>query len=289
MIIKYFYAILRYINKRGNMIRAFSILIYFVMGVTSVFTGLLVLYFMWFAGEISGGMLYVIVALLFLLGFVSLYSAIKKKFLFRKRFVILSYFVLALLLIPFTEKNLSPEEYIVSPKVLNLRQGAGKNFPVIGKLKSGNVVKVVDSLQGGWMFVQTNNKQGYVYGKYLSKEKWGNEKWLYAGLIVIVGILIGSRISPPPLLKVSQIGLIVYKRPLSEKEYKDNVQEAQARLTVLGKNKYFQKTEGITFFTPEKWVKIRIIDPNNPYNRKAQTGYIRKAKYLWELKRNKTS
>ena len=51
--------------------------------------------------------------------------------------------------------------------VLNVRSGAGTNYPVVGKLNAGNKVSVY-RYEGEWAYIQSGNLSGYVNNYYLA-------------------------------------------------------------------------------------------------------------------------
>jgi len=55
---------------------------------------------------------------------------------------------------------------VVNCWYLNVRAGAGVNHRVIGVLRRGDVVNVLDS-RGGWYHIETENFSGWVFGRYL--------------------------------------------------------------------------------------------------------------------------
>lgn len=68
------------------------------------------------------------------------------------------------------EDSLVLDRFEVNTSSLNIRGGAGTNFPVIGSLKRGETVERVDKV-GEWFYVNYNSagmcKQGWVHGYYL--------------------------------------------------------------------------------------------------------------------------
>jgi len=57
--------------------------------------------------------------------------------------------------------------YTVTATNLNVRSGAGTNYSLIGSLKRGSAVQVIQKLSNGWYKVSYNGKAGYVSGQYI--------------------------------------------------------------------------------------------------------------------------
>ncbi len=266
------------------MVRAFSILIYFIAGIIALFTGGFLLYEL-LSGDLTGWVLWITSSLLVILGIVSLVSAVKKKFIIRKRFVILHYVFLVILSALLYEKKREPNEYYIKAKVLNMRKGPGKNYAVIGKLKSGESVFALDTVQGNWILVQADNKQGYVFGKYLKTDRITTEMWVIGVILLVVWLFAWAYISPPPILKVTfPNGLIAYKRPVPRE--KEDI-EHEFRADILEKGRYIQKVEEISIFPTKGWVRIRLIDELNPNSRKTPVYFIRESAYEQLKEENK--
>ncbi len=56
----------------------------------------------------------------------------------------------------------------VTASSLNVRSGYGTNYSVIGSLKRGQKVEIVES-KNGWHKIKYNNRYGYVAGQYINK------------------------------------------------------------------------------------------------------------------------
>jgi len=65
----------------------------------------------------------------------------------------------------------SVEQYVVSSKTLNMRNGAGKDYEVISTLSQGDAVTVIDKSENGWWYVDFNGRQGYVFAQLLVKDQ----------------------------------------------------------------------------------------------------------------------
>lgn len=52
---------------------------------------------------------------------------------------------------------------------LNIRSGPGTTYSIVGKLRSGDKVRVVKNLNNGWTEIEFRNSKAYVSSKYLSK------------------------------------------------------------------------------------------------------------------------
>ena len=63
--------------------------------------------------------------------------------------------------------------YVKATANLNVRQGASTKYKSIGKLKKGQKVKVISSLDG-WYKIKFNGKYGWVSKKYVSKSSYSS-------------------------------------------------------------------------------------------------------------------
>ena len=80
---------------------------------------------------------------------------------------------------PFNDVAYEPQEAIsvepyravvkVEQGTLNMRAGAGTNYPVIFKLPNGTPLTVLVEYPNGWAFVDDDGTQGYVSMKYLER------------------------------------------------------------------------------------------------------------------------
>lgn len=78
---------------------------------------------------------------------------------------------------PTKEEKKTPLQYFVNTTQLNIRSGPGKNYPVIGKLKFGQPVKIEKQYSKGWCLISYAGSSGvtlvgYVatsYLRYLAK------------------------------------------------------------------------------------------------------------------------
>lgn len=70
------------------------------------------------------------------------------------------------------EESMTPYEAVVNTAKgsLNMRSGAGTDFPVIFKLPKGTPVTVLIEYANGWAFVDEDGTQGYVSMQYLTRE-----------------------------------------------------------------------------------------------------------------------
>jgi len=59
------------------------------------------------------------------------------------------------------------EKYIVTSQTLNVRNGEGTEFNVIGKLSKDDKVVVLEKGQSGWWYIDFDGIKGYVFSKYL--------------------------------------------------------------------------------------------------------------------------
>jgi hypothetical protein len=111
-------------------------------------------------------------------------------------------------LIFITTQLLSQEYKIVNAKTLNVREYAGTEFEIIGKIHKDDKVKLL-SEENEWSHIETDEGlTGYVSTEYLSiynesventerkenKEKKGDNIWLYIiiGIIIIASIFGGK-------------------------------------------------------------------------------------------------
>lgn len=59
----------------------------------------------------------------------------------------------------------------VTADVLNVRSGPGTGYNIIGSLKNGNIVEIVDESKGGWYGIMFNSGTGYVSAEYITKNQ----------------------------------------------------------------------------------------------------------------------
>ncbi len=57
---------------------------------------------------------------------------------------------------------------VINAGVLNVRTRPGKHGSVIGKLKRGNLVSIYEKTQEGWYRLKYDNRNAYVYGKFVN-------------------------------------------------------------------------------------------------------------------------
>ncbi|WP_346046730.1 SH3 domain-containing protein, partial [Paraclostridium tenue] len=55
---------------------------------------------------------------------------------------------------------------VVTATRLNIRSGYGTKYPLIGSLKNGEKVEIVES-QNGWHKIRYNGGYGYITGEYI--------------------------------------------------------------------------------------------------------------------------
>lgn len=67
------------------------------------------------------------------------------------------------------EKFLSSEEFYKTTTGLNVRMGAGTNYPIAFTLDKDDEIEIISNI-GSWYKISNNNKIGYVNGKYLIKD-----------------------------------------------------------------------------------------------------------------------
>jgi hypothetical protein len=83
-----------------------------------------------------------------------------------------------------TTKSTEPvigDNYIVNSTTLNLRTGPDKNATIITPLKVGDVLKLINSDNSSWWYVEFSGSKGYVYSKYLDHDPYsGWEKKSYS-------------------------------------------------------------------------------------------------------------
>lgn len=79
----------------------------------------------------------------------------------------LKYFLLIFIFL--TTQKAFAEEYVVDTPVLNIRSCAGTDCKIIGKLTEGEYVNSIQDT-GEWVEISTENGQGYVIKRALSKE-----------------------------------------------------------------------------------------------------------------------
>lgn len=60
----------------------------------------------------------------------------------------------------------APKTGIVLPSLLNMRTGAGKEFPPIQRLKAGQTVEIVETV-GKWYKVKVDEGEGFVMSAYI--------------------------------------------------------------------------------------------------------------------------
>lgn len=53
---------------------------------------------------------------------------------------------------------------------LNVRSGPSTSYYILGKLRIGDKVKVIEQLSNGWSKIKFEGKVAYVSSQYLSKE-----------------------------------------------------------------------------------------------------------------------
>lgn len=65
-------------------------------------------------------------------------------------------------------KKASPalKKGIVLPSLLNMRTGAGKEFPPIQRLKAGQTVEIIETV-GKWYKVKVDENEGFVMSAYI--------------------------------------------------------------------------------------------------------------------------
>ena len=60
----------------------------------------------------------------------------------------------------------SPKKGIVLPSLLNMRTGAGKEFPPIQRLKAGQTVEIIETV-GKWYKVKVGENEGFVMSEFV--------------------------------------------------------------------------------------------------------------------------
>ena len=60
----------------------------------------------------------------------------------------------------------APKTGIVLPSLLNMRTGAGKEFPPIQRLKAGQTVEILETV-GKWYKVKTDEGEGFVMSEFV--------------------------------------------------------------------------------------------------------------------------
>ncbi len=88
------------------------------------------------------------------------------------------------------------KKYYITTNVLNVREGKGKDFKVIKKLKKGDKINVVSN-EGEWTQISLEDgKIGYVSSEFISnKPKDNKEKSSWLGYIAIGGFIFLSMFS----------------------------------------------------------------------------------------------
>ncbi|MGP4080519.1 SH3 domain-containing protein [Pseudalkalibacillus sp. R45] len=69
-----------------------------------------------------------------------------------------------------TETPTTTDQSVVNVATLNVRNGPGTTSNVIGSVRKGEVVEILD-IQNGWYKIKFNNSNGWVAGKYVTKSK----------------------------------------------------------------------------------------------------------------------
>ena len=59
------------------------------------------------------------------------------------------------------------ETAVVTGNDVNMREGPGTNFRILGSLPEGEVVTVTDRSNGNWYAVEYNGVTGFMSGNYL--------------------------------------------------------------------------------------------------------------------------
>src|SRR4051794_943082 len=96
-------------------------------------------------------------------------------------------------LIIFSNQLVGQDYKFVNTEALNIREGAGKHYNVVGKISKGDKVTAI-SENRGWTQIETSNGiKGYVATKYLSltddtENQIKREKSPWAGLLIILGL-----------------------------------------------------------------------------------------------------
>lgn len=77
---------------------------------------------------------------------------------------------LILILLTFTSTILLAQEndqYLVSSKTLNVRNGAGKDYRIITTLNQNEAISVLDKNENGWWKIEFDEDEGYVFSELL--------------------------------------------------------------------------------------------------------------------------
>jgi len=64
------------------------------------------------------------------------------------------------------------EHYVVISQTLNIRNGEGANYEIIGKLTQDDIVTIIDKTKSGWWYVETKELKGFVFSKYLKVDPY---------------------------------------------------------------------------------------------------------------------
>jgi uncharacterized protein YgiM (DUF1202 family) len=88
-----------------------------------------------------------------------------------------------LILLLFSFAILSAQEndqYLVSSKTLNVRNGAGKEFKIVTKLNQNEAVSVLEKNDNGWWKIEFDGDEGYVFSDLLTinpDSGWDKKKY----------------------------------------------------------------------------------------------------------------
>jgi hypothetical protein len=72
------------------------------------------------------------------------------------------------------------DQYLVSSKTLNVRNGAGKEYKIIATLKKNDAVSVLEKNDTGWWKVEFDGDEGYVFSELLKinpDSGWDKKKY----------------------------------------------------------------------------------------------------------------
>lgn len=90
---------------------------------------------------------------------------------------------LILILLTFTSTMLLAQEndqYLVSSKTLNVRNGAGKDYGIITTLNQNEAISVLDKNENGWWKIEFDEDEGYVFSELLKinpDSGWDKKKY----------------------------------------------------------------------------------------------------------------
>lgn len=90
-------------------------------------------------------------------------------------------FLMPIVLICFSVVTYGQESYVVDSDKLNLRNGPGKNYAVIGSISKGANVEIINKLDDPWWKISFNGELGFVHSDFLKEDRYAKwEKKIYS-------------------------------------------------------------------------------------------------------------